>query len=66
MTISGTNEADRLAFGLAELARQLGVSIGFLRLEIGRGNLKPTRLGRRVLISAEEAKRYLAGNTPDR
>lgn len=55
--------SDRIAFGLAELAQQLGVSIGFLRLEVGRGHLIPTRLGRRMVITSSEAARYLDANT---
>jgi hypothetical protein len=55
--------ADRIAFGLAELARQLGVSTGFLRLEVGRGKLIPTRLGRRMVVTVSEATRYLDSNT---
>jgi excisionase family DNA binding protein len=51
---------NRLAFSLAESAKQLGVSVGFLRLEIGRKRLRPTRLGRRVLIRNQELMRYLA------
>lgn len=50
------------ATGLRNLAEQLGVSVGFLRLEISRGRLLPTRLGRRVVVTADEARRYLAKN----
>jgi excisionase family DNA binding protein len=51
----------RRAFNLKEAAEALGgVSIGFLRLESQRGHLQVTRLGRRVLITAEELDRYLA------
>jgi len=50
----------RLTFSLIESSRLLGVSVGFLRLEIGRKRLRPTRLGRRVLIRSEELMRYLA------
>jgi hypothetical protein len=51
------------AFGLHRLAEDLGVSVGFLRLEITRGRLRPTRLGRRVLLTSHEINRYLAMNT---
>lgn len=51
----------RKAFSLKDAAEALGgVSIGFLRLESQRGHLQVTRLGRRVLITAEELDRYLA------
>lgn len=51
------------ARSIAETARQLGVSMGFLRLEIARGKLRPTRLGRRVLILDQELRRYLSEHT---
>ena len=51
---------NRLTLSLDEVATQLGVSVGFLRLEIGRRKLRPIRLGRRVLIHREEISRYLA------
>ncbi len=49
----------RIAFSISESAQILGVSPGFIRLEIARGHVSPTRLGRRVLITREELKRYL-------
>jgi excisionase family DNA binding protein len=52
--------SNRLTLSLDEVAKQLGVCVGFLRLEIGRKRLRPTRLGRRVLIRNEELMRYLA------
>ena len=52
---------NRKAFSFKDAAEVLGgVSVGFLRLESLRGNLRVTRLGRRVLITAEELDRYLA------
>jgi excisionase family DNA binding protein len=51
----------RKAFSIKEAAEILGgVSVGFLRLESLRGRLQVTRLGRRVLITAQELDRYLA------
>jgi hypothetical protein len=50
----------RMAFSIKELALAYGVSSGFLRLEIARGKLRPARLGRRVVISRNEAERYLS------
>jgi len=49
----------RLAWGLAEVASALGVSLGFLRKEIRRGSLKAVKVGRRVLILDQDLKRYL-------
>jgi hypothetical protein len=50
----------RRAYGLAEFAASLGVSIGFLRLEVTRKHLHVIRLGRRVLVTCAEADRYLS------
>ncbi len=55
-----TERPPRRAFSVKETARSLGVSPGFLRLEIERGRLQVTRLGRRVLITSGELERYLA------
>jgi excisionase family DNA binding protein len=53
-------QGDRMAFGVREAAGLLGVSAAFLRLEIGRGHLRATRLGRRVVLTRTELDRYLA------
>jgi excisionase family DNA binding protein len=53
----------RLAFSIASLAPLIGVSQSFLRLEINRRRLRPTRLGKRVLISRPEIHRYLREHT---
>ena len=50
------------ATSLQRLAKDLDVSAGFLRLEIRRGRLAAIKLGRRVVVSADEARRYLARN----
>ena len=44
--------------GINEIAERMGLSIGFLKLEISRGNLTPIRFGRRVLIHRSEVERY--------
>jgi excisionase family DNA binding protein len=50
----------KLAFRLKEAADLLAVSASFLRLEIARGHLHPTRLGgRRLVITRDELRRYL-------
>lgn len=51
---------NRLSYGIKEAAESLGVSVSFLRLEITRKHLRPTRLGRRLVITAEELRRYLS------
>ena len=53
------NESPRLAFSINEVARQLGVSAGLLRLESQRGRLKVSRIGRRIVVRADELARYL-------
>lgn len=52
------------AFSLRQVSQNLGVSEGFLRHEIRRGNLRPTRLGTRVLLTDDELHRYIRANTP--
>jgi excisionase family DNA binding protein len=61
--ISNTITPSPRAYSIPQMAEQLGVSAGLLRLEIARGKLRPTRLGRRVLITDDEASRYLKEQT---
>lgn len=60
----GTGNGERLhpklGWTLYELARSLGVSVPFLRLEVKRGKLRATHLGRRVVLLDAEVRRYLA------
>ncbi|MEW6272876.1 MAG: helix-turn-helix domain-containing protein [Thermodesulfobacteriota bacterium] len=55
----------RLAYGVPELARALGCSAAFLRLEAQRGKLRMTRLGRRTLVLREDAEAYIAAGRGD-
>ncbi len=57
--MSDRQELVRLAYSVEESAKVLSVSPQFVRLEITRGNLHPARLGRRVLVTSEELRRYL-------
>jgi excisionase family DNA binding protein len=50
----------KLGWTLDELARSLGVSVPFIRLEVKRGRLKAAHLGRRVVVLDAEVRRYLA------
>lgn len=50
----------RLAYTLGELADSLGVSRAFLYRLKGEGKLRMVKLGRRTLVTAEEAQRMLA------
>jgi len=62
-SITETGKAtDRMAFRVTEAAVLIGVSTAFLRLELTRGNLKATRLGRRIVLMRGELERYLASH----
>ena len=50
----------RITLSIAEVAARLGVNPATIRLEIGRGRLKATRLARRVLVRVADLERYLA------
>jgi len=52
-----------LAHDLRDAARLLSVSPSFLRLEISRGRLCGSKLGRRLVISHDELTRYLVSGT---
>ena len=49
----------RLAYDLKEFAAMVGISVELARKEIGRDQLRASRLGRRIVISRAEAVRYL-------
>jgi excisionase family DNA binding protein len=53
-------DEEMAAFSLEQLAALFAVSVGFLRLEVARGNLRAARLGprRMVRISRSEVRRY--------
>jgi len=50
---------NRLAYDLKEFAAMVGISVELVRKEIGRDRLRPSRLGRRIVIARSEAIRYL-------
>jgi excisionase family DNA binding protein len=56
---SVTLSSDRLAFGVLDLAQQLGVSPAFVRLERARGKLSALKLGRRVIFTREAVAAWL-------
>ena len=56
---------ERIAYGIAEIARATGLSASFIRLEIRRGRLRATKCGRRVLITTDEVRRYLSSGDAD-
>lgn len=53
----------RIGYSVREVAQQLPVSEPFIRLEIKRGNLQASKLGRRVIILEESVNRWLAKGT---
>jgi hypothetical protein len=56
---------ERIAFGLGELAIQLGVSTGFLRKQERLGHLKTTKLGDRKLVLVSDLENYLKGESDE-
>jgi hypothetical protein len=58
------NETAQIARSVAKWAELIGVSSGLLSLEASRGRLKVARVGRRVVILAEEMQRYLNEGGP--
>lgn len=49
----------RKAYSLKTICTNLGVSKGFLASQIKTGKLRVRRLGRRVIVLAEDLDRYL-------
>ena len=67
MVRKASDERDgRLAVSIADAAGMIGMSINFVRNEIGAGHLKVARLGKRVLILRAELDRYLAAASVER
>lgn len=52
-------DAGRITWNLREAASACGISVAFLRKSIEKGDLRPTRAGRRVLIADSELRRWL-------
>jgi excisionase family DNA binding protein len=57
--------APRLALGINEAAKAIGVSPDTLRRRIGEGKLEAVRFGRRVLIRRENLERLISGGKTD-
>lgn len=55
-------EPVKMAFDVEDAAWRLSVSPSFIRLEIKRGRLAASRVGRRLLIAAADLERYLNEN----
>jgi excisionase family DNA binding protein len=57
--VAGASVEQRLAYSVVSLAQALEVSPATIRGAIGRGDLKATRLGRRVLVLRSDAMEWL-------
>lgn len=53
----------RIAFSVREVALQTGLSQPFIRLEIKRGNLRASRVGRRVVVLVTAMDEWLDKGT---
>jgi excisionase family DNA binding protein len=50
----------RLSWPVGDLAVAVGVSPGLIRAEIARGNLRATRIGKRIIIQTAAIETWLA------
>lgn len=53
--------SEKLAMPLSEAAVAVGLSHWTLRKAINAGKLKAMRVGRKILVSPDELKRFLTG-----
>jgi len=59
------HSATQQLLSLQDASRELGgISVWFLRKAIAQGTVKPTRLGRRVFLGAEECARIRREGLP--
>lgn len=63
--MQGDAVAQRVAWGLAEIAKSTGLSLAFLRNEVRRKALPVKRFGRRVLVLDDDLKTYLSQGRPN-
>jgi excisionase family DNA binding protein len=54
-----TATSSRVAWSIAEIAEQTGLSLGFLRNEVRAARLPVRKFGRRVLVLDDDLRRYL-------
>jgi excisionase family DNA binding protein len=60
----GSSETQkRIAYSVSEVAQQTGLSEPFIRLEIKRGNLRASRVGRRVAVLVTAMDEWLNEGT---
>jgi len=61
----GQDHTNRKLYSLDDACRELGgISIWFLRKAIAQGTVRPTRLGRRIFLSADECLRIQREGLP--
>lgn len=53
----------RLAYTLEEACKMTTLGLNTLRRRIRKGELKTTRIGRRVLVTAKELERFISEGT---
>lgn len=58
-----TEKQNKRAYSVEELSEQTTLSKPYLRNKIRDGSLKATRFGRRVVILAEDAEKFLKNGT---
>ena len=58
------HHTDRLAYSITEACQLLGCGESFLRRQIVLGNLRGTKVGRRVFITPAAISAFLAGDLP--
>jgi excisionase family DNA binding protein len=51
---------DKLAYSVKELSEKVGICERKIHYEIKQGNLKTSRIGRRVIIRASEVDKWLS------
>ena len=56
----GTDTPDKLAYSIKELSAALAISPPTIYREVKRGRLHITKIGRKSVVLADEARRYIA------
>lgn len=54
-----TTPLPRIAWSLADISKQTGLSLGFLRNEVRAARLPVRKFGRRVLVLDDDLRAYL-------
>jgi len=59
-----SSSTDKIAWSIAEISEVTGLSIGYLRNEVRRGNLPVKKFGRRILVLHKDLETYLEAGSP--